>query len=150
MLRTALALALLAACGGKSAPTTSTSTQPTSTADPAIETCKKTFVRQRECTDTFIPALVDLRVRMDMPAGIAAEDKASGRDALVTKAKAEWENDSKDDAIAATCDKMVGSMAPEMKAKMAEGAGQCLAKTECPAFVECELPMLEQHMHAQH
>lgn len=145
-----LLLSLLAACGGKSAPATSTTEAPATAADPALDTCKKTFVRQRECTDVFIPALVDLRVKKDMPAGIAAEDKASGREALVTKAKAEWANDSTDDAIAATCDKMMASMGPDMKAQMAQGAGECLAKTECAAFVECEMPMIEQHLSAPH
>lgn len=151
MLRLSLVFlaASIAACGGKSAPAPATSTTTSASADPGA-VCRQTFVRQRECTDVFIPALVDLRVRLDVPAGIAAEDKASGRDALITAAKAEWANDSKDEAIAGTCDKMMASMDPAMKAKMADGAGQCLAKTECAAFVECEMPMMEQHMSAPH
>jgi hypothetical protein len=144
-------LASIAACGGKSAPATkSTDSAATAAADPTLDVCKKTFVKQRECTDVFIPALVDLRVRLDVPSGIAAQDKANGRDALVTEAKGEWANDSKDEAIAATCDKMMASMAPEMKTKMSEGATQCLAKSDCGEFVQCEMPMLEQHMKAPH
>lgn len=144
-------VASVAGCGGKSAPaTSSTQSAATATAGDPVESCRKMFVRQRECTDVFIPALVDLRVRKDVPAGIAAEDKANGREALVAQAKAEWANDSTDEAIAGTCDKMMATMDPAMKAKMADGAGQCLATTECAAFVECEMPMLEQHMSAPH
>src|SRR5688500_6690327 len=66
--------------------------------------CVKSFQRQRECTSTFIPALVDLRVKLDKPSGIAGIDKAEGRTALVEQAMKEWSEDSKDEAIQSNCE----------------------------------------------
>ena len=140
---TSALLSLLAiACGGSSA-TRSTDVPPPVVApagDDGRSTCVAVFERQRECTDAFIPALVDLRVRLDVPPGIAETDRKDGRDALVAIALEEWSHDSTDEAIAQTCEKMPAN--EDLKAK----AKECLAKAGCGAFVECVMPLIQSHL----
>ncbi|HEU5059221.1 MAG TPA: hypothetical protein VFU21_21965 [Kofleriaceae bacterium] len=102
----------------------------------AHATCVAVIRRQRDCTDVFIPALVDARVRADMPAGIAGKDKEMGRDALVAAALEEWKVDSTDDAIDATCDKAAGH--PEL----VDRAQACMDETACDAFSACTIEIL--------
>ncbi|HUS66382.1 MAG TPA: hypothetical protein VMZ28_17640 [Kofleriaceae bacterium] len=108
--------------------------------DP-YDVCVATFERQRACTDTFIPALVEARVQADRPAGIAEADRSEGRDALVAKAMDEWKQDSTDESIAATCKKIVDS-AP---AGTADAAEACLAESDCGAFSTCAVDLAKAH-----
>src|SRR4051794_11596942 len=92
----------LSACGSKS------KAAPAKPADPAAGSgatatggdlkalCVKFMTRSRECTSDFIPALVDMRARHDMPPGITAKVKEN-RDAVIAEAMKEWEIDSKDE-----------------------------------------------------
>jgi hypothetical protein len=108
------------------------------------DTCVKLFQRQRACTDTFIPALVDLRVSIDKPAGIADEaKKAGGRDALIAKAKEEWKTDSTDESIGKTCEKIAA--APNAGAMLA-ASEKCVAQPACGAFVDCIIPLMKKQM----
>jgi predicted small lipoprotein YifL len=113
---------------------------PASNSDP-YAVCVATFERQRACTDTYIPALVEARVQADHPAGIAAADQKDGRDALVAAALEEWKQDSTDESIAATCKKLVAS-AP---AEMVEAAEGCLAESECGPFSTCAVDLVKAH-----
>jgi hypothetical protein len=99
-------------------------------------TCEQVFRQERACTDAFIPALVDLRAKLDKPYGIKAK-VASNRDDVIKQAKEEWKHDSSDAAIAQTCKK-----APADTQAMA-----CLAKTACDAFVACIMPVVEKNLH---
>ncbi|HSD86589.1 MAG TPA: hypothetical protein VLB44_03710 [Kofleriaceae bacterium] len=142
-----LALAPLAACASdtaqaKPAPASSTNATRASTDDPKA-LCVQTFTRARECTSDYIPALVDTRAKHDMPPGIAEQVKKD-RDAVIKEAMDEWTNDSKDEAIAATCDKMSADVGkdPEMVAT----AKDCLAKPDCGAFSTCSMQLFEKHM----
>jgi hypothetical protein len=144
-----LFLALIAgaaACGGADAPAasgppTTTQAQPTAAATPR-DTCVALFERQRECTDIFLPALVDARISNDIPAGIAARAaEPGGRDSIMATARTEWANDSTDASISATCDNVVAKMPPEQAEGLAEQATQCLAADACQAFVDCVIPM---------
>ncbi len=121
---------------------------PAASGDPA-ETCRQGMTRMRECTDVFIPSLVGLRVELDVPAGIAAEDKAKGRDALVAKAKEEWKADSTDEEIANQCGQMVGSMPADQLSQMVNAVKACMAKVSCEEFVSCIEPIQRQHLAAQ-
>ncbi len=109
--------------------------------NPALKAaCVKLFERQRACTDAFIPALVDLRVELDKPAGIAAKAKENGgRDALIAKAKEEWKKDSEDAAISARCEQMAAS---PKAAGMMDASAKCLAPSECSAFTACIIPVM--------
>lgn len=138
-----------AACGGAETPaeTTQPQPQPTATTDDLHAVCVQAFRRQRECTDEFIPALVDARVRRNSPPGIADKDKELGRDQLVAMALEEWKTDSTDEAIEQTCTNMAGRMPPDQQQAMAEQVGQCLGAEACTAFVDCLIPVIESQLH---
>ena len=142
-LRSMCVLALLSACASK--PATRSTDVPPPVMQPsgsdARATCVSLFQRQRECTTEFIPALVALRVRLDVPPGIAEKDREAGRDALVSQAMEEWKNDSTDEAIGRTCDQMA-SADPEGIQK----AQECLTAQACQPFVDCVIPIVEQHL----
>ncbi len=105
---------------------------------PAAQaSCVKVFDRQRACTDTFIPALVDLRVSLDTPVGIAASVKKDGRDAMISAALEEWKSDSTDAAIAKTCASMPATRAPALTSME-----KCLDAANCQAFSECLIPLM--------
>jgi hypothetical protein len=140
-------VAAAAACGGSDKPATSSTTagaqgNPAATTGSPRDTCVATFTRQRECTDLYLPALVDARIANDLPAGIAAKAaEPGGRDELLAKAQTEWSNDSTDEAIGATCDNVLAQMPPEQLEGMTGQASQCLAADSCQAFVDCVVPM---------
>lgn len=143
----ALTLTLAAACGASEPPASGTQTNRASElpapevkrsaeAPEAHETCVAVMRRQRECTDAFIPALVDARVRADVPAGIAQKDQELGREALVERALEEWATDSTDAAIDASCDQAAGH--PEL----VDRAKACMNQTACDAFSACTVEIL--------
>jgi len=145
MILSSLVLAL-AACGGADSPAesdTTPNTQPeAATAVTPRDTCVALHERQRECTDVYLPALVDARIANDLPAGIAARAaEPGGRDALLATAEAEWADDSTDASISGTCDAMLAEMPPEQAEGLAGQATQCLATDACQAFVDCVIPM---------
>jgi hypothetical protein len=145
---TLLALSLtLAACGpSTSNPKGSTGLAPAVAAADAKAGCVKLREKQRSCTADFIPALVDMRVKIDLPPGIAAAARTDGRDALVAKAHEEWKNDSTDASIAAMCEKM--PMPPGVTPAQRAAVAKCLSAPDCKAFVGCFLPILEEVMAA--
>lgn len=142
-------LLLAAACGASSsstpAPAVRSQEAPTvrSDADSAHAECVDLFERQRTCSAEYIPALVDIRVRHDLPAGIAAADREGGRAALVAEAQAEWAADSTDDAIAATCRHIVDGTEPAALDRHRQQAATCLAASDCAGFVACIAPATE-------
>lgn len=151
---------LLAACGSKE-PQPVTPTTPAETESTAAETdtaptvenansqCAATFVRMRECTDVFIPALVGWRVELDVPAGIATTDADKGRDVLVSQAKEEWKSGSTDEAIGQMCGQIVQSLpAEQLDAMLAKGR-ECIAQDSCDGFVTCIEPMQRARLQAQ-
>jgi hypothetical protein len=133
-----LAVCLLLVACGKSTPT---NVPKKVTSDPK-SLCVALMQRSRECTNDYIPALVDTRARMDTPPGIAAE-VAKDRDAVIAKAKEEWAVDSQDPNIEANCDRL----APRMNDPSDQAtANDCLGKQECVGFSTCVMPLFEKHM----
>jgi hypothetical protein len=154
---------LLSACGSSEsqpaapAPATPVATEttpaepeatPAADDDPAAG-CVALFVRLRECTDEFIPALVGWRVELDVPAGIAKLDAEQGRDALVSTAMEEWKNDSTDEAIAGMCGQVVQSIPAEQLDAMIARGRECIAKDSCAEVVSCTEPMQRDRLQAQ-
>ncbi len=139
------------ACGAADTPTETTQPQPQPAAkassDDPHAVCVQAFERQRECTDELIPALVDARVRADVPPGIAAKDAELGRDQLVAMALEEWKTDSTDEAIEQTCTSMAGNMPAEQQEAMADQVAECLGADACGGFVDCLIPVIESQMH---
>ncbi|MBP8808242.1 MAG: hypothetical protein KBG48_08690 [Kofleriaceae bacterium] len=146
----ALAPAALAACGGAEA----SSPQPTSTPAAAegdaeaVAACETFMARARDCTDDYIPALVDLRIELDLPTGIADFARTEGRDAVIAKAMEEWATDSQPAALAATCQKVTTSLTAEQREGQRAGATACLAQTACDAYASCAIELMRPHMTA--
>jgi hypothetical protein len=136
---------LAAACGGagESAKPQDPKPQPAVSETPR-DVCVSAFTHQRECGEVFLPALVAKRVELDVPAGIAAKDAAEGREAILTVARAEFAEDSTDEAIGATCDSLAQKIPVEQQAQMTEQAKACDAETDCQAFTDCMIPFISQ------
>jgi hypothetical protein len=100
--------------------------------------CVQLLQRQRACTDSFIPALVDLRRQLDKPAGIAQ----TSREELIPQALEEWKSDSTDQAIASQCDRLATQSTP---AQLTEGR-RCVALAGCSEFVRCVMPLMREHL----
>jgi hypothetical protein len=146
LLSTLLAPLALAACGGADAspaPRTSATPAASAPADPALlAQCEAFFARARTCTDDYIPALVDVRIELDKPAGIAAEaQQPGGRDSVIAQAKTEWANDSQPAAVTAMCNQVIASMPTGQYDGMRAQAETCMAATDCAAFSTCTIDL---------
>jgi len=141
-----LALALSACAGAEADPKTSaspaTSTPPTS----AVAACEQFLTHAKTCTADYIPALVDLRVELDQPAGIAAAAQTDGRDSLIARANEEWATDSQPAAIHAACEHSLQSMPAEQLETMAAEGARCDAMTDCAEFSTCAMGLQRQRM----
>ena len=136
MKQLALVFALIAC--GKSTPT---NVPKEVTSDPK-SLCVAVMQRARECTNDYVPVLVDMRAKHDTPPGIAAA-VAQDRDAVIEQAKQEWAVDSQDPNIEATCDRM----APQLNDPSDQAtANDCLGKNECVGFSTCVMPLFEKHI----
>ena len=107
--------------------------------NPKAETlCTTVFERMRSCSATHIPALVDYRISIDQPQGIAQYARESGRDAVVAESFEEWKGDSTDTAIARVCAvKSIGVSSAQVVA-----AEACLQAASCEGFSACIIPFL--------
>ncbi len=109
--------------------------------------CVSSFHRQRDCTDSFIPALVDARVAVDVPPGIRAAGQGAGREELIKEALEEWKADSQDGAIGSTCEKMMN--APAGRERSFAPMKACLEKQRCEEFVPCEIAVISAELSAR-
>jgi len=139
-----LSLAIAAAaCGtaSEAAPASQAKPQASAPTADAQDLCLHTMARSYQCTDQYIPAVVDLRAKKDHPAGIAAKVQAD-RDGVIARAKEEWKADSSDAAIIANCQRM----ATMVDANDLQTAQRCVAESDCNAFVTCIMPVMDKHM----
>jgi len=98
-------------------------------------TCVAMFVRQRECTDLYIPALVDLSISVKRYGDI--EDT---REELIAQALKEWEVDSTDTAIEGTCRTALDISDSNFIEQQVPVIEACLAASDCQAFIDCIIP----------
>jgi hypothetical protein len=139
--------ALVTACGPASpqGPPPASAGATTKTADP-VEVCKAMFARQYECRETFIPALVDMRIKHDVPRGIAAHAaKPGGRDELIGMAQKEYDTDGVDPKRTEMCKGVAPGFPPEVVA----AAKKCAATTDCASLVACVTPLQEMRLKSQ-
>jgi hypothetical protein len=108
----------------------------------AKDVCVAVFTHNRTCTAQYIPALVDLRAKYDVPAGIAAE-VAAHRDKVIAQANEEWAVDSQPEAIEATCTKLTAGLGAGEHSEMA-GIQKCLSIQDCDAYTACVMPYFEK------
>lgn len=134
---------LVAACGtaSEASPAKPASTEAASTADFQTA-CMTVMQRNRTCTEEFIPALVDMRARKDLPPGIAEEVKKD-RAGVIAHAMEEWATDSTDEAFARQCQ----SLATRVSQDDAEAGRACMAKDTCAAYVPCIIDLMDKSMH---
>lgn len=121
---------------------------PPAAAKAPIAVCTESFVKQRACTDTYIPALVDARVALDVPPGIRARGQGPGRAALVAAALEEWKEDSTDGAIAKTCQAMMAQKNAEEP--VVTSLSSCLGHQRCADFVPCEIQVISRELASRH
>jgi len=108
---------------------------------PIGASCTSLMRRQRDCSAEFIPALVQGRVEHDVPPGVRARDAAIGRSSLLSEAFQEWSEDSKDAAIARTCDYIARELPAERADALRSALDECLAESPCDAFTRCAVPI---------
>ncbi len=127
----------LAACEGAEAQPAPATAQKAAAATSAEDRdlCVAIMTHARTCTDQFIPALVDARATVDVPAGIKAE-VAKDRDGTIALAKTEWASDSTDANIEQMCGRPISDADAERDAAKA-----CHAKTDCGEFAACFVPI---------
>jgi hypothetical protein len=139
-----LSMLALAATGCEtheaSAAPTATPHQAASPASDDQALCVQLQTRARDCTDAYIPALVDARASLDKPAGIAA-DVQKDRDAVIAQAKQEWANDSTDAAIAAQCAGPFPGTAADR-----DTARTCMASADCDGYAACFVPIIKPYL----
>jgi hypothetical protein len=140
-----LLVPLAVACGSSSeaaGPAPAPVAKPAAAADDHHRLCVEVFTRNRTCTDTYIPALVDARAKYDRPPGIADAVKKD-RNAVIAEAKGEWAEDSKDEAIGRICQQLTANMTDEGRDDAAH-ARECLAHSDCAAYTACVMPLFEK------
>ena len=143
-----IALAALATACGPAAPQGPPPASAGAAAKPddPVEACKAMFARQYECRATFIPALVDLRVKYDVPQGIAAHAaKPGGRDELIGMAQKEYDTDGVDPKRTEMCK----GVAPRFPPEVVAAARKCAATTDCASLVTCVTPLQEMRLKSQ-
>lgn len=143
LLMLALCLGSLAGCNSHEAK--AQPAKPTNTVDDTRALCVQMFTKARECTADYIPALVDARARHDNPPGITEAVK-NDRDAVIAEANKEWETDSKDENIAATCDKISAQLVAQEQGSIDTLEG-CLAQSDCKQYTSCVMPLFEKRFH---
>jgi hypothetical protein len=148
MTRACIVLALLlAACGGSQSSEESSTHRVASSTTETVSLeplCVASRTHERTCQEQFLPALVALRARLDIPAGIAARD-ASDHAAVLAEATTEFTTDSTDANIAGQCAHM--RAVPTAEADEWRGMlDPCEASADCAAFTECIIQFHEYRM----
>lgn len=115
-------------------------TTPPPPPSPGVTTCLGVIDRAAQCSEAFVPMLVDVRVNHDQPAGTAEADATEGREVLVAKARDEWARDSVEPARSETCN----AMGPKTSAEDVAAYTACLASPDCSAFVACVAPLFDK------
>ena len=142
-----LALVLGVACGGSSTTTEDEGADNSSSGNETASggahgICVTAMTRERECQAEFLPALVALRVRLDMPSGIAERAEAEGQEAILEEAREEYVNDATDEAIEANCSQL-DEMPEDRTQPIIDTETRCLEAADCAGFVECQIAFHE-------
>lgn len=107
------------------------------------KTCAAVMHRTRACADVYLPELLALRVRLDLPAGIAARFESEGEAAMLELAHAQFARDWSDERIAQNCDEL-SRKPPLEQERIIAPERECLQTTECSAFSTCDLAHKEK------
>jgi hypothetical protein len=125
---------VLAACGGAkpSAPPPAAHT-----AADLGPLCLQHYAHEQRCADDYLGALLDLRISVDMPKGIADEAKAKGKPALVELARVELARDLAPEKVDAICKAMATQTPPDQVQHLVTDGQRCAAAPSCKEFAAC-------------
>jgi hypothetical protein len=107
------------------------------------QACVAVMHRTRECEDVYVPGLLGLRVRLDLPRGIAERFSSEGESAMLELAHSQFSRDWSDDAITRNCTDLSRRDQAEQEAIVAPDR-HCLEMTDCNAFTTCDLAHKEK------
>ncbi|MEZ4335600.1 MAG: hypothetical protein R3B82_03140 [Sandaracinaceae bacterium] len=138
----------LASCGGAAAPEAEPARAPVADSVTARDECVAVMERTRGCADTYVPALLALRVRLDRPEGIAARFEEEGEAAMVALAREQFAADWSDEAIANNCDTLAARPAEEQERILAPER-ECMREPDCEAFTACDIANKERRWTAE-
>lgn len=131
----------VAACGGSAPEPAKPSPPPAArTAADLVPMCKRIFARKSTCADDYLPALLDVRIELDIPPGIGDQVKSQGRDAVLATAHAELARDTEPAKVEALCENAAARAAkapPARVDQLLDQGGTCEATTDCKAFAAC-------------
>lgn len=99
--------------------------------------CERHFARKATCADDYLPALLDLRVELNVPPGIGDEVKTQGRDAVLAIAHTELARDTEPAKVAALCEGMAAKLPPDRVEQLVDQGAKCEAAADCKAFAAC-------------
>lgn len=134
-MRYLLPLSLTLAACTRSAPPSGP--PPAPAARPLAAQCERHYARERSCSTEYLAELVRVRVELDMPPGIAADDARQGRAVTIEQARADWQLDSQPAARTRICDALDDQVpAARVDSLLAQGA-RCLAMATCQEFAVC-------------
>lgn len=135
----AVALILaVAACGGSTPEPAKPPSPPAArTAADLVPMCQRLFARKATCADDYLPALLDVRVELNMPPGIGDRVKTEGREAMLAIAHTELARDTEPAKVDALCETTAAKMPPDRVEPLLEQGGRCEATTDCRAFAAC-------------
>ena len=130
-------LMFLVGCGGaQPAPAPA----PAHTAADLLPLCKAHFAREQQCSDDYLATLLDYRISVDMPKGIADEAKAKGKPALLEIAHTEFAADTAPDKVDQMCNAITNVPADRVEGLVHDGQS-CAAMAECKPFAQCAVAL---------
>jgi hypothetical protein len=104
--------------------------------------------RQIACVDDYIPMIVGVRIKLDLPAGTAERGKDEvGRAALEQIAREEFPQYYSVEKIPEICAKrqaMAEQMPFEVLRELTADDGQCHLEEDCQHFASCTAPVVER------
>jgi hypothetical protein len=134
------ALALAGCGGGGSGGASEPPAAAPAAKEPTLaELCEAHHARERTCVNEYLDALVALRIKVDMPPGIAADAAKRGRDAVLADARERWNQDSRPEVITPMCNKLDTAVPAERVPSLRAQGKRCLDTPDCAAFAACSV-----------
>lgn len=124
--------------GGASEPSTA-APAPAAKEPTLAELCEAHHARERTCVNEYLDAMVALRIKVDMPPGIAADAEKRGRAAVLADAREDWNRDSRPEVVTPMCNKLDAAVPAERVPSLRAQGQRCLNAPDCAAFAACEV-----------
>ncbi|MEO8183311.1 MAG: hypothetical protein ABI895_31140 [Deltaproteobacteria bacterium] len=99
--------------------------------------------RTRDCKEVYVPGLLALRVRLNLPSGIARRFENDGKRAMLGLAHFQFARDWSDEAIAGNCTGLSRKALAEQE-RIVTPERHCLEMTDCNRFTACDLAHKEK------